>query len=84
MKALFVILLVVLVLLLSLPMAMDMGDASCPSCTASGRFALGMCLAIFTFALLSLRFTSWVMIVRRVRSGGAPALSTLFRPPRPA
>lgn len=85
MKALLVILLVMLVLLLALPMAMgmDMDGGSCPACNATERpFSVGMCLAILTLALFSVRFARSRLVLAPARSSDSPALSGLFRPQR--
>lgn len=88
MKPIFVILLVMLVLLLALPLAMamdmNMDGGSCPACNATERpFSVSMCLAILTLALFSVRFTRSRLFLAPVRSSDSPALSGLFRPPRP-
>jgi hypothetical protein len=85
MKVSLIILLVVLVLLLSLPLAvgMEMTGGSCPACTATERpLTWGMCLAVIAFMAFVVRFSSFRLFLKSSKVHEPPPAPSLFRPPR--
>lgn len=85
MKTVGILLLVVLLLVVGLPLAMDMGmvmEGDCPACVPGASAALMMCLAILALMALVLSFSYSRVFSAWESNLKAGFLDTLFRPPR--